>query len=308
MSLWTPWTGTWTNSLKVNNAASINRAEGAADRETEKELFIYYLEGRVARDTELNFEGFMGNWEEDGYSFLFFDRASGDAICRILSEQPQIKLLDEYRMAYTEWLGTVPKTLHAGGWTILPEWHRCPRVQNEEASGNTIRLDPGVVFGSGTHSTTADCLKALEMAFSLHRPATVIDLGTGTGILALLAAGLGSRQTLAVDLNLLAVKTARKNIRQNGMASRILAVQGKAEEFIDIPADLVMANIHYEIMKRILEAEGFYRKKLFILSGLLRSQAKTVETTLTARKGLRLMHTWSRDGVWHTFFGMNSEA
>jgi ribosomal protein L11 methyltransferase len=121
-------------------------------------------------------------------------------------------------------------------------------------------------------------------------------------LLALAASRLGSEKTLAVDLNFLAVNTAQKNIRLNRLQDTVLAVQGRAEDFIDSPSDLVIANIHYEVMKPLIRAQGFFAKKWFILSGLLRTQARDIAFSLS-RHPVQIIKEWEQDGVWHTFCG-----
>ena len=78
-----------------------------------------------------------------------------------------------------------------------------------------ILLDPCVVFGTGYHPTTRSCLKALWNLYQKEKPATVLDLGTGTGILALAAVKWGARRVLTVDCNELAAETASRNVKLN---------------------------------------------------------------------------------------------
>ena len=163
-------------------------------------------------------------------------------------------------------------------------------------------LDPGLVFGTGTHPTTRDCLEALETAACSKQIKTVLDLGTGTGLLSLVAARLGSKRVVAVDLNLLAARTAARNVQLNQLEDRVVIVQAKAEDVIAYPADLLIANIHYDVMRRLISAKGFLDKKRFILSGLLRSEAKDVADRL-ARYPVKILEHWAREGIWHTFYG-----
>jgi ribosomal protein L11 methyltransferase len=135
---------------------------------------------------------------------------------------------------------------------------------------------------------------------------TVLDLGTGTGLLALAAARLGCKRTVGVDLNLLAVKTAARNVELNHLKDRVIILQGKAEEFIAYPAELVIANIHYDVMRQLIDAEGFLEKKRFILSGLLRREAKDIADSL-ARYPVTILKQWTHDGIWHTFYGKIQE-
>jgi ribosomal protein L11 methyltransferase len=145
------------------------------------------------------------------------------------------------------------------------------------------------------------------MLFERETIESALDLGTGTGLLALGAVRLGCRRVLAVDLNLLSVQTARKNIRLNAMEAAALAVQGRAEALVDCPADLVMANIHYDVMKDLIRSPGFRSKRWFILSGLLRSEARAVEEQL-ARCSATILEKRTRDDVWSTYLGMMPAA
>ena len=76
------------------------------------------------------------------------------------------------------------------------------------------------------------------------------------------------------------------------MKNRILAVQGRAEAFIEHPADLLLANIHYDVMRLLVKSAGFLQKKWFILSGLLRSQAGDISRKLSG-KPLKILKKWA---------------
>jgi len=265
-----------------------------------KDLYIYYLEGRI--NSECNFFGneFIGNWQEDDFSFLFFKNPAQDKIKKLLVAQPNLTLIDDYRMTYDEWHGKMPFSLRIGRFIINPPWETRENLQN----GIEIILDPGVVFGTGTHPTTHDCMEALELAFDndCGQIESVMDLGTGTGLLSIAAAHLGSKKTLAVDINYLAATTAKKNIFLNGMEERIIPVQGSAQDFIRLPSDLIIANIHYDVMKLLINPEGFTNKKSFILSGLLRREAEEIDFQLS-KLPVKIIKKWEFNGIWYTFFG-----
>ena len=78
--------------------------------------------------------------------------------------------------------------------------------------------------------------------------------------------------------------------------------RAKAEDVIAYPADLLIANIHYDVMRHLINAKGFLDKKRFILSGLMRSEAKDIADSL-ARHPVKILKQWTRDGIWHTFYG-----
>jgi ribosomal protein L11 methyltransferase len=129
---------------------------------------------------------------------------------------------------------------------------------------------------------------------------TVLDLGTGTGLLAIAAIRLGSPQGLAVEINHLAAKTALRNVHLNRLFDQLLIIQGRAEDFLFNGVELLMANIHFDIMQRLIQSEGFLSKNWFILSGLMRSEAREVERMI-APKPLTVIKRWTHDDIWHTF-------
>jgi ribosomal protein L11 methyltransferase len=267
-----------------------------------QDLFIYYLNGRLRPDDEIFQDNFIGNWEEEDDSFLFFSSPASGQVRNLLSRQPQLSYIDSYRMPYTQWLGEVFHAFEHGKFYVVPPWDTSENLADAHNEKFQILLDPGLVFGTGTHPTTRNCLDALELAAGSTQIHTVLDLGTGTGLLAIAAARLGSQRILAVDLNLLAARTAERNVRLNQLQKRVIAVQGKAEDMIAYSADLVIANIHYDVMRHLVESEGFLAKRRFILSGLLRGEAKEIAARLS-RSPVKILKQWTQDGIWHTFYG-----
>jgi ribosomal protein L11 methyltransferase len=222
---------------------------------------------------------------------------------KILDGQPCLTFLDEYHMPYSQWLGDKITPVRIGKFYIAPPWNKPWVNANSLKEELPIVLDPGVVFGTGTHTTTHDCLEALELAFcDTAKVNSVLDLGTGTGLLALAASILGSRNTLAVDFNFLAVRTALKNVRLNHLENKVLVVQGRAEDFIDSSVDLVIANIHYDVLKNLVTSQAFFSKKRFIFSGLLPSEARDLLFRLS-QKPVKIVKRWEGEGIWHTFYG-----
>jgi len=114
---------------------------------------------------------------------------------------------------------------------VAPSWVRYRLKDGAQTGGRLpetlIRIDPGMAFGTGQHPTTAMCLRALE---DLVRPGMrVLDLGCGSGILAIAAAKLGAARVLALDIDPLAVKATRQNAAANGVAHLIEAREGTLE-------------------------------------------------------------------------------
>jgi ribosomal protein L11 methyltransferase len=217
----------------------------------------------------------------------------------ILADFPELKLLDEYEMTYAQWQGGNVEPVRIGRFLLNPTWIKASPGENDIA----ITLDSGVVFGNGTHTTTQACLEAIDIACSGGKAKTMLDLGSGTGILALAAARLGCEKILAVDYNYLAAKTARLNVSLNDLDNNILVVNGKAEEHLAVATDLLVANIHYDVMKELVRSEGFLRQKWFILSGLLRSESEKILGFLKSQPVL-ILKTWNQDEIWHTILGI----
>ena len=266
------------------------------------ELYIYYLKGRIGQSERFFGNTFLGNWEEDDFSFLFFSSPSSEEVEKLLQVQPELTLLDQYQMSYEQWLGGSLEPFQVGQFYIHPPWIVTDKRKHAHNEFIDIVLDPGVVFGTGRHATTADCLEAIELAFSYGRIESAINLGTGTGLLAIASARLGCKSVLAVDLNYLAVKTAEKNIRSNGADDKILPIRSSAEYFLDNDTDLVIANIHYDVMRRLLSSKRFLGRRFFILSGLMRNQARDVASKLFSYQ-VNILKKWEHDGIWHTFLG-----
>ena len=260
------------------------------------DLYIYYLQGLVGNGLKRFGPNFIGNWEEDGFSFLFFSRPSEKVVDDLTRSRDGLCLLDAFHMPYDQWQGERLAPFEAGGLCIAPPWMASAHGERQ------ILLDPGVVFGAGTHATTRDCLDAIALACRESSVDSLLDLGTGTGVLALAAARLGCRRVVAVDFNRLAAETAWRNVQLNRMADRIAVIHGRAEETIASRTDLLVANIHFDVMKDLVAADAFLTKRCFVLSGLLRSQAKQIEDDLR-RLPVKILNRWNRDGIWHTFYG-----
>lgn len=268
-------------------------------------LHIYYLQGRADTRSAGFDNRFIGNWEEDDTSFLFFSEDATPEVEAFVVCRPELTLVDHFSMAYDEWQPIDHFPITSGGFSIHPAWNG----PAPDTSGRAIVLDPGVVFGSGCHATTSDCLEALDLAWQRRggRLQSVLDLGTGTGLLAVAAARLGALRVIGVDINFLAASTALRNAALNHVQDRVLIVKGDARSFAGMPADLLMANIHYDIMRHVLASPAFLKCRAFILSGLLRTPAREVFDQLK-KLPVNLIKQWNSDGIWYTFLGeVNSQ-
>jgi len=260
------------------------------------DLYIYLIKGLVPRREEASLgQSFLGNWVEEDTCFLFFSEPSSSFVSEVLSRHSGLQLLEQYHFSYEEWQGAFSEPLRIDRFLIVPPW-----VDAVEGPGETkILMDPGLVFGTGLHASTRDSLKALSYVHFRSDIKKVVDLGTGTGVLAMASALLGAEQVLAVDLNPLCVQTATRNVQLTHLESRMEVKEGRAEDYAEEPADLMLANIHWDVLKSLLAREGFRKNLWIILSGLMRSHARDLEADL-ARYGLQIVKTWEDEATWYT--------
>ncbi|MGB9775468.1 MAG: 50S ribosomal protein L11 methyltransferase [Anaerolineae bacterium] len=175
--------------------------------------------------------------------------------------------------------------LHVGRRLVIrPSW--LPYTPAEEEV--VVELDPGMAFGTGTHPTTQMCLLALE---DWVRPgARVLDLGTGSGILAIAAAKLGAGRVLALDTDPQAVTVARENVYRNGVADRVRVARGSLAQAIG-RFDLVVVNILAGVLIEMAE-QGLARRLTpgghLIAAGLLAGQEEEVRSAFQ-RAGLTVI-------------------
>ena len=177
---------------------------------------------------------------------------------------------------------------------VCPTW-RSYRPRHGEA---VIRLDPGMAFGTGQHPTTLMCLRALE---ELLRPGMdVLDLGTGSGILALAAARLGATSVLGLDIDPQAAAVARENVRLNGLEAVVQVVEGGLDEALRAAFDLAMANISAPVIVEMASALAAVLRPggLLIVAGFSAESADRVSSAL-ARSGF-IVERALADGDWRT--------
>lgn len=266
-------------------------------------LYIYYLEGIPAVDAWIEESAyFLGIWEDETISFLFFSRPSDDIVKNIVSRNPGTCLIDKYEMTVEQWHGDKIKPYCLNRLCIYPPWEK-PVLKDPETI--PVILDPGVVFGTGKHQTTEDCLDLICRLVHRYKIDSMLDIGTGTGLLSLGAAALGCSRIMACDFNHLAVRTCLNNIRLNRFEKQILAFQARGEEVMSIHCDLLVANIHFDIMQHLVSDSEFLNKKFCILSGLLNSEAKKIIDKLV-QQNIPIVERRCPDGVWNTILIKNS--
>ena len=161
---------------------------------------------------------------------------------------------------------------------IQPSWE-----EYEPQPGEVVlRLDPGAAFGTGTHPTTAMCLRAME---KLVKPGmTVFDVGTGSGVLAIAAAKLGAKTVRAVDYDATAVRVARENIEANGAADIVSTAESDLFSAIPGKAGLVTANLIADLVIRLLPDLDAHLEQggALLASGIIESRAQEVREAADA--------------------------
>ncbi len=241
-----------------------------------QDLYIYEISGAISDSKKFFKEDFLGCWNEGETSFLFFSQPHDEEV-DLFRERKGVPLISRNVLDYKAWqAGEELKPFRIGNLVISPPWEAA-KVEEGEV---LVHLDPNVVFGTGYHPTTRTCLQALWEIYQKERPRRVLDLGTGSGILALAAAKWGAEKVLAVDCNELAAETALRNVLANEESQRIEVRFGKAEDFIEEEADLVCANIHLQVIESLLRKRAFFEKRWFILSGIFEKDVEEIERRL----------------------------
>lgn len=192
--------------------------------------------------------------------------------------------LEQANVHDEDWLETWKqyfKPFKAGEHLVIkPTWE----TYEAQPGDQIIEIDPGMAFGSGKHETTAMCLEFLEE--TIRGGEEVVDVGTGSGILAIGAALLGAGHVLAVDIDPDAVRVARENVGQNGMREKIDVVQGdllKGQVGCAV-YDVCVANIIADIICAFAEP---LRSRIrpggtFIASGIIREREDEVVRAVSA--------------------------
>ena len=161
-------------------------------------------------------------------------------------------------------------------------------------------IEPGRAFGTGHHGSTAGCLEAIERAVDAVVPVTALDLGTGSGILAIALARLGVSRVLAIDEDPDAIAAAMTNAARNGVGT---AVECRVDDAATLDVDsapLVVANLITGVHRRLADRYARYAAPSgrLILGGILDSEAAEVSRTMRHR-GWRTDHAVRREG-WST--------
>ncbi len=174
-----------------------------------------------------------------------------------------------------------PRRVGKSFW-VTPPWISPPKFRRRRV----ITIEPGMAFGTGTHATTRDCMEFLEAAASriAAKKFSALDVGTGSGILAIALTLLGAAEIRAIDNDPVALQVARDNLRANAVAHRA-RLSGAKLSALRRKFDIVVANL---IAETILELAGDLQKRVaargfLILSGIVRQKAGIITRAFASR-------------------------
>jgi ribosomal protein L11 methyltransferase len=279
-----PFSATHRASLAIGDEATARRVIDA--------LTDVFYEGETAVAA---FERPDGRWDVSAHFAeppdqalvrLLVTNAAGEAVAESLSfDTLEAK---DWVKASLEDLVPVP----AGRFVVHGQHDRTRIVPNKLG----IEIEAALAFGTGHHGTTRGCLVLLDHVLKAHRPRRLLDLGTGTGVLAIAAAKAGHQTVLASDIDPPSVAVARDNARLNGVGNLVHVVRAtgfSAPDFVRRgPFDLVLANILANPLRQLARpiTEHLAPSGLVILSGLLNHQARAVVAAYRARGLLPVRH------------------
>lgn len=178
--------------------------------------------------------------------------------------------------------------------TIVPSWEA---YHAQDEAEKIITLDPGMAFGTGTHPTTRLTLQALETV--LRGGETVLDVGTGSGVLSIASRYLGAKDVYAYDLDEVAVAAAKENMDLNPIAADVHVSANDLLKGIDHSADVIVANILADIIVLMIEDAWRLLKQdgTFIISGIIEDKKAMVLEALT-KVGF-VVHQLFNQGDWY---------
>ena len=185
---------------------------------------------------------------------------------------------------------------------IKPSWEEY-EAQDDEL---ILEIDPGMAFGTGTHETTSLCMKLMEKF--LAKPAEqegepshdvkVLDVGCGSGVLAIAAGLLGADDVLGIEIDPEAVPIAQENIELNGLADKVKVQEGDLTKGVDYKADIVVANLMADLVMKLAPDAAKHVKEggIFISSGIL-TEKKNLVAEAIKKAGFEIEEI-AEDGEW----------
>ncbi len=243
------------------------------------------------------------NWIVEAHFVREPDRAVVTELVRVAAGDEAAAAIEFGTLGPKDWTAASRAALvpvRVGRFVLHGSHDRAAVAPNEIG----IEIEAALAFGTGHHGTTQGCLRAIERAARRGRPRRILDLGTGTGVLAIAAARVFRRPVVACDIDPVAVETARANARANraGAFVRIVHADGTNAPAIraGAPYDFVLANIVLGPLKLLARpvARLLAPRAIVVLSGLLPDQAHAALAAWRA-VGLKLVRRDTLEG-WVT--------
>jgi ribosomal protein L11 methyltransferase len=236
-------------------------------------------------------------WRIDAFPTSEDERA---AAAELLGGYPDLRVATE-KLADADWLAMALSGLppvRAGRFFVYGAHDR----GLAPASTVNLRIEAGAAFGTGHHGTTVGCLLAFDQLLKARRHPRVLDVGCGTGVLAIAAARTGSKVAVGTDIDRVSVRIANENARLNGAQARFVHAAGLNDPQVRAggPYDLVFANILAPPLVALAQdiKDALRPGGTAILSGLLRTQERRVSAAYLSR-GFRIRRRLHRD-AWAT--------
>jgi ribosomal protein L11 methyltransferase len=257
-------------------------------------LFVYHLD----RDNlpSIDDPDLIGTWMEEGTPVLFFHRDKSEVVeeyCRKYGAT----VVYQADLDYRDWeAGVDITTFTTKTLQIRPVWEQEGKAY-ADGQWTDILLDPSVIFGSGFHATTRLCLETMELLFleSGMPVNSVLDLGTGTGLLAIAAAKLGAERVTALDNNPLAIQVAERNVKLNNCDDVVDVRQFDLLAGLpDMNYDLVITNLYKGLLLKLFNDNRFWHPGLYLVSGFIPGMEADLLTALPA-DAIQMLHRGNAD-------------
>lgn len=203
------------------------------------------------------------------------------------------KFIEQNRDWLEEWKKGFEPFLFVDPFWIVPSWRPVPKGAKQ-----VITMEPGMAFGTGTHETTR--LAAQLIVKNWQSPANVIDIGTGTGILAIISEKMGAPQVVAIDNDPEALRVAGENIETNH--SKKIVISQKSISEVAEQYDLVIANIVDGVLLSMKADLLRIRSKngKMVLSGILKEREESFLVQFLKDTNLKVRER-TEDGEWTAF-------
>ena len=197
----------------------------------------------------------------------------------------EVTIMEVYEKDWAEAWKKYYKPIKIGEKIVIkPTWEKYEKKDEEIV----IELDPGMAFGTGTHETTIMCIEALETY--MKKGDTVWDIGCGSGILSIVAAKLGAKKVIGVDLDKMCTKISNENIKINKVYDSVEIRHGNLFNSVDEKANIIVSNIIAEVIIDMVDHidEYLLKEGIFIASGIILEKVEKVKEKLI-KKGLKIL-------------------